>query len=115
MHAGRAVFRERNGFVYPEVFDVLRWAGGGCHSPPPSSGSPGGLSRQSSRPPGQLSPVHFLSGHTCLDSGHIIVTCLVVFELRVNQPTDSSVRTVTSFSMTQRDCVSSPLSPLGLR
>lgn len=109
MRAGR----ERDGFVYPEMFDVLRWMRGGCHGPPASSGSPEGLSRQSSRPPGQLSPVHFLSRHTCLDSGHVIVTCLVVCELRVNQPTGSSARTVTLFSMTRRDCVSSPLPPRG--
>lgn len=50
---------------------------------------------------------------TCALPGHIIVTCLVVCELRVNQPTGSSARTVTLFSMTRRDCVSSPLPPRG--
>lgn len=106
------MFGERDGSAYPEMCDVLRWAGGGCHSPPnppppASSGSPGGLSRQSSRPPGQPSPVHFLNGTPAQTLGTSL-TCLVVVELRVTSPQ------TPPFSMTRRDCFSLPPAP-GLR
>lgn len=75
--------------------------------PPASSGSPGGLSRQSSHPPGQPSPVHFLNGTPAQTLGTSL-TCLVVVELRVTSPQ------TPPFSMTRRDCFSLPPAP-GLR
>lgn len=104
------MFRERDGSVYPEMCDVLRWAGGGCHSPPNPLPRIIWLPRGSE----QAEQLPTRAAVTCAlpEQAHlprlVIVTCLVVVELRVTSPQ------TPPFSMTRRDCFSLPPAP-GLR